>query len=128
MFVQRHQAIGQALPGEMFINGIHAAYTLERVAVAIPTGRFIVALYNSPHFARLMPWILVPGREYILIHWGNFPQNSDGCILVGESQDPLTGDIYNTIKQWNALFPAIEQAVEGTGNAVDAKGCWINVC
>jgi hypothetical protein len=111
----RSTPIGEALPGELTVNGEHAAWTLERVAVAIPSGYYEVKLYDSPHFGRLMPWLQVPRREYVLMHWGNYPQNSDGCILVGETQDPSTGDIFNTQKKFNELFPAIESAVEGEG-------------
>jgi hypothetical protein len=120
LVLNRHAPIGLALPGELFIDGQHACYTLERVGVAIQEGSFKVLLYNSPHFGQLMPWVQVPDRQYILIHWGNYPVNSDGCILVGETQDPATGDIYNTRKMWGELFPAIE-------GAVNAEGCWLTI-
>jgi hypothetical protein len=121
MTVHRQDPIGQAILGEMTIGGIHAAYTLERVGFSIPAGYYQVSLYNSPHFQRYMPILLgVPGRDDILIHWGNFPQNSLGCILVGETQDASTGDIGNTVKQFSILFPKIE-------SAVNAEGCWIAV-
>lgn len=116
MTIQRNSPVGNALPGEMFIAGSHACYTLERVAVAIPEGTYKVGLYPSPHFGRLMPILEnVPGRADILIHWGSYPENSEGCILVGEQQDLSTGDIFNTRKQFEALFPAIQAAVETEG-------------
>ena len=122
MIVQRGTAIGQALPGEMTIDGRHAAWTLERVAVAIPAGRYAVVRYYSPHFGREMPMLAdVPGRSEILIHWGDYPWNSDGCLLVGETMDPSTGDIYNTQKEWNALWPAIDAAIDA------AEGCSIEI-
>jgi hypothetical protein len=89
--------------------------------VAIPTGRFQLTMYNSPHFHRSVPLLVnVPGRSYILIHWGNYPENSDGCILVGETEDAKTGDIYNSKTEFGKLFPAIEAAVA-------AEGAWISV-
>jgi hypothetical protein len=121
MTVRRGAAIGEALPGEMTIDGRHACSTLERVAVAIPPGRYQVTLYPSPHFQRNMPLLVdVPGRAYIEIHFGNYPDESDGCILVGNPSDPTTGDVFNSRKTFDALYAAIESAVEG-------EGCWITI-
>jgi len=120
MTVQRRAPIGTAIPGEVTIGGQHAAYTLERLGVAIPTGRYKLDLYHSPHFGRLMPILLdVPGRADILIHWGDYPQNSDGCILVGKEQD-VNGDIWHTQEMFQELFLPIQAAVE-------TEGCWITV-
>ncbi len=111
-----------ALPGELTIDGAHVAYTLERISVAIPMGRYQLGLYNSPHFGRVMPILRdVPGRSFIEIHMGNHPAQSDGCILVGDPQDPATGDVMNSVKTFNALFPVIEGAIES------GEGAWISV-
>jgi len=127
LLLQRHSPIGDAVLGELFIAGTHAAYTLERVAVAIPAGTYPVELYKSPHFERWMPEICnVPDRTCILIHWGNYPFNSDGCVLVGESQDPATGDIFNTQKKFSELYPAIEQAVESEGCSITIQDALSN--
>ena len=121
LIVSRKPAIGQALPGEMTCDGHHVCWTLERVAVAIPEGTYRVTLYDSPHFGRPMPMLNgVADRSCILLHWGDYPQNSDGCVLVGEIVDPQTGDIYNTQKAFLSLFAAVEAAV-------GAEGCWVQV-
>jgi hypothetical protein len=119
MTVQRRAPIGTAIPGEMFIASQHAAFTLERVGVCILAGRYQVKLYQSPHFGRLMPWIQVPTRQYILLHWGDYPQNSDGCILVGKEQD-VNGDIWHTQEMFQELFLPIQAAVE-------TEGAWITL-
>jgi hypothetical protein len=112
----RGQPTAKSIPGELFVGGVHAAYTLERPEVAIPAGKYQITLYPSPHFHRLMPLLNdVPGRADILIHWGNFPENSDGCLLVGETRDLSTDEIFNTRRQFDALFPAIQAAVENEG-------------
>lgn len=106
--------------GELFFGGEHECFTLERVGVAIPAGTYRLDLYQSPHFNRLMPMLCdVPGRSDILIHWGNYPQNSDGCILVGEQQDLSIGEIFNTRKQFDELFPLIEAAVRTEGCQIE---------
>lgn len=114
--VKRSKPIGEGLPGELLLDGLHFGFSLERVAVAIPTGRYRIGVHDSPHFKRSMPELLdVPGRSAILIHWGNYPENSDGCILVGESQDHATGDIGNTRAMfeelWRKILPGLENGV-----------------
>ena len=69
-----------------------------------------------------MPLLMdVPGHQGIEIHWGNYPDSSRGCILVGMSQS-MDGDkpaIWNTRAAFDSLFPEIEGA--------QAEGCTISV-
>lgn len=74
----------------------HVCYSLELpkgnygVGCAIPPGRYEIKLQLSPGFGRVLPELLdVPGRSEILIHVGNWPKNTKGCILVGEDQTTL---------------------------------------
>jgi Family of unknown function (DUF5675) len=119
IIVNRKQPIGNAIPGEMTIQGTHAAYTLERLGVCILATRYPVKLYDSPHFGIPMPWIIVPTRDHILIHWGDYPQNSEGCLLVGREQDEH-GNIWHTREMFDALFLPIQAAVE-------REGCWLTI-
>jgi len=51
---------------------------------AVPVGVYRVTLYDSPRFGLGTPMLLdVPGFRYILIHAGNGPGDTRGCILVG---------------------------------------------
>ena len=62
---------------------------------AIPAGRYRVILAPSPKFeSSTDPWVAryasamphladIPNRSLIMIHWGNDPENTDGCILIG---------------------------------------------
>lgn len=84
--------------GQMAIDGAFFCYTLELPrkdglpGSCIPAGRYQVTTYPSPHFGRLMPLINNgPGRSEIEIHWGNYPDNTRGCILLGyqSSQDSI---------------------------------------
>lgn len=119
MIIQRGMPTAKSIPGEMFIGGQHAAYTLERPGVAIPAGRYKVGLYPSPHFQRLMPILQnVPGRNDILLHWGNYPTDSEGCILVGKQRDLSTDEIFQTRAMFDELFLPIQAAVETEGAVV----------
>ena len=87
--------------GKLFINGKFECYTLEDKdryleagglkiphITAIPRGTYKIELRFSPHFNVITPHLLdVPNYEYVLIHWGNYAKDTDGCILVGLSTD-----------------------------------------
>jgi len=126
MHLWRGTATAKSIPGELMDEQGHLAFTLERPAVAIPAGGpYPVTIYFSPHLGREVPLLNdVPGRSlrdtrsYIEMHWGSFPQNSDGCILVGETR--LPDEIIGTREEFDLLFPVIKAAVQ-------ASGCWITV-
>lgn len=59
-------------------------FTLERPGVEIPEGAYTVKMQFSTRFNRDLPTLQnVPGRSHILIHVGNFPKDTEGCLLVG---------------------------------------------
>jgi hypothetical protein len=116
--LQRHSPIGIALPGELFIESQHAAWTLENNEDRIPAGTYKVLLYDSPHFMREVPLIDVPGRQYIEIHFANYAAQLKGCIAVGkELEDDI---LYRSVEAFDELFPAIK-------NAVETEGCLLTV-
>lgn len=50
----------------------------------IPAGKYKLGWHESPKFNAMRPILLdVKGRKYILIHEGNKPADTQGCILVG---------------------------------------------
>ena len=54
---------------------------------AIPEGTYKVELAWSKKWGKTMPWIRwVPNFSGIQIHVGNTPKDTEGCILVGDSE------------------------------------------
>lgn len=51
----------------------------------IPAGRYIAKRVVSPKFGDVFEVTGVTGRDHILIHAGNIDDDTQGCILLGES-------------------------------------------
>lgn len=89
--------------GRLFVDDVYECHTLEDVyhspkvygKTRIPAGTYKITFrtvgtthskYSKrfPDFHKGMLWLRdVPNFEYILIHIGNTPEDTDGCILVG---------------------------------------------
>jgi hypothetical protein len=79
---------------------------------AIPSGRYQVKMQWSARYQRKMPFLQnVPMFEGIMIHWGNFPKDTFGCILVGD-HDPDSPDfVSGSQKAYNDLEPKLAKAL-----------------
>lgn len=125
LLLQRQNASPIRTMGELMIGGAFAAWTLERAPKpypsdynCIPAGTYAISIYPSPRFQRLMPLLDVPGHSGIEIHWGNYPKDSHGCILVGTQHDENM--LYNSRDKFDWLFPLIQ-------SAVNTEGCQITI-
>ena len=84
--------------GELFWNGFKC-YTFEPAGPdttergkdrRIPQKIYNLRWHNSNKKKKKMPHLyndLVPKDRYILIHNGNFPDHTEGCILLGRTLD-----------------------------------------
>lgn len=105
--VIRHKILSsKSTIGDLFIDGNRFCFTLEDVyrglrqdmdlgtikrikqagVTAIPTGTYKVKLTMSNRFKKVLPEILnVPGYSGVRIHAGNTDADTEGCILVGNT-------------------------------------------
>lgn len=83
--------------GELAVDGKSECFTLEDVVrpekikgeTAIPAGTYEIAITFSNKFQKLLPLLLnVPNYEGVRIHLGNKPEDTEGCILVGQTKAP----------------------------------------
>ena len=94
LVIQRDTFTANSTTGLMSIDGVFQAYTLEPrqdrsegKPYCIPAGTYRVTLELSPRFEMVTPHLQdVPGFTEIEIHPGNFPADTEGCTLVGQSR------------------------------------------
>jgi len=103
--------------GELYVDDDLVCYTLEPAKEeppakprAIPTGTYAFTFTESPRLGYVTPLLeAVPDFDEIRIHKGNFPSDTEGCILVGRNLG--TNAIYNSGEAFSEL---IEQIQPGT--------------
>ena len=109
--------------GDLMVDGKKFSDTLEDKVrdlssekkvygeTAIPAGKYKVVMSMSSKFKRVMPYLEnVPQFTGIMIHPGNTPKDTLGCILVGENKKK--GQLINSRKYSDELNKRINEAIE----------------
>jgi hypothetical protein len=119
--VQRSPSDAECTLGKLYVNSEFECFTLEDIVradgekvfgqTAIPAGTYKVIISYSPHFQRDLPLLIgVPNFEGVRIHPGNFAKDTEGCLLVGESEG--RDSIGQSRAAFDALFPKIRDAID----------------
>jgi hypothetical protein len=143
LFLESEPSVIDRTFGALYADGQFLAHSLEDVVrekagvpvaewkindvTAIPAGRYRVIITRSPHFSAraghdvYLPELLsVPGFEGVRIHGGNKPEDTEGCILVGD-QRVANKEIFN-------CAPAVERVKEKIQEAIKrGEEIWITV-
>lgn len=115
-------------PGQLLWAGVHECFTCEDVIrevpgkpvsswkvqneTAIPAGRYRVKLSYSPHFRQVLPEVIdVPGYTGIRIHIGNTAKDTDGCLLLGETQ--TTTGVASSTAAFGTFMLKLSRAIAG---------------
>ena len=88
---------------------------------AIPMGRYRVTLgVKSPKYSQRPAYafcegyvprlINVPAYDGILIHIGNYPQDTEGCILVG--RNTKVGAVLESTETFKRLYALLKKATD----------------
>lgn len=119
--LDRFERTSRSTIGKLYVDDVFACFTLEDPvrpygikipgATAIPAGTYRVQITWSPRFKVRMPILIgVPNFSGVRIHPGNFAEDTDGCILVGNTRD---GDmIGESRKAYQALFAVMQEALK----------------
>lgn len=87
----------------------------EKIAgkTAIPAGRYRVIINRSQRFGKDLPLLLdVPGFTGVRIHAGNTSADTEGCVLIGQTQtSPDDNYIGASRAAMNALMPKLRAAL-----------------
>lgn len=86
---------------------------------AIPTGVYTITIdtvspkfkdriWAKPYNGKLPRFMDVPGYEGVLIHVGNKPEDTLGCILVGDNK--IKGQVVNSTARFNQLMTKLQKA------------------
>lgn len=114
--LQRSPSNDQCTIGNLYVDGAWFCYVLEDVVrstkiagrTAIPAGRYRVVLTMSPRFGKLMPLLLdVPNYSGVRIHPGNTADDTEGCLLPGET-NPTPYTVGASGKAYARLMQALQ--------------------
>lgn len=126
LILERKEFYPDRTIGGFYINGSFFYYTLEDMdrkleeggvkipkMTAIPRGRYQVIIDFSNRYQRRMPHILnVPQFEGIRIHIGNYPGDTEGCILIGKLIDDPNHVVLESKKAFDDFFPRLEAGLK----------------
>lgn len=106
--------------GKLYLNDTYLCDTLEPPKYVnhpcIDKGTYRIGYQYSNKFGRNMPFLLsVNGRVGIMIHQGNYPKDTQGCILVGRNLQ--RGSVSNSKKTFENVNSIIQGVVNLTGSA-----------
>lgn len=118
-FCDTLEDVDRGLTQNMNIGDIKEKKVMHQTA--IPTGTYKITLnIQSPKYSQrkqydfckgYLPRLIdVPGFEGILIHIGNKPGDSSGCILVGENK--VKGQVINSTTTFKKLYEKLKNAKE----------------
>lgn len=118
--LERRTLTDKSTIGMLFVDDRLECYTLEDVVrpekiagvTAIPAGTYKVIINQSARFKRLLPLLIdVPGYAGIRIHPGNKAEDTEGCILVGDTV--ANNFIGSSVIAFNRLFAKMQAAKDG---------------
>ncbi len=138
LVLQRRKFSDKATIGDMVVGDIRIV-TLEDGKrehkvwgeTAIPAGVYRLELRTDggmtqryaaryPHMHRGMIWLReVPMFEWIYIHVGNYPSDTNGCILVGTTAGK--NRIGGSRNAYEAIYPILATAIEGGGCTIEVR-------
>lgn len=90
---QHNQTLGVFYLDEVKFCTLEPAWRDNQQNIScIPDGTYLLTHHNSPTYGKCLKLHSVDGRTDILMHYGNFNTNTQGCILVGDGFKDINKD------------------------------------
>ena len=107
----RLEGSDEGIIGQLKIEDRLICYTLEHPEKLIPPGIYDCVSYPSTNYG-MTYLVKVPGRSYILFHWGNRAKDTTGCILTGRNIGWLYKEraVLDSKKAFDDMKRALKQA------------------
>jgi hypothetical protein len=86
----------------------------HQISCILP-GVYDLELWNSEKFGKCLHVRMVPDRDAILIHKGNFNKDTHGCILVGSRFSDIDKDGYLDVIESGVTLNKLMSLIEGDG-------------
>jgi uncharacterized protein DUF5675 len=118
MILNRTDFTDKSTIGDLFLDGNWQCFTLELPCrnpnggkICIPEGKYELLMQWSTRFGMDTPHLQnVPDRTFIEIHPGNKPEDTEGCILLGQSKD--VDWVSNSRAAYQALIPFLDEKLK----------------
>lgn len=129
LLLQRLPQHADCTLGGLSVDGRFQAFTLEDInrdvkvigKTRIPAGTYDVKLrteggMHEKYLAlypehRGMLWLqAVPGFEWVYLHVGNTPENTDGCVLLGDSAQAM-GRVSDSVLAYRRVYALVSNAI-----------------
>lgn len=120
IYVRKTKQYGETTLGQLTINGIAKSWfvlepggpdsTTAGSDKRIKAGRYKLVPYSSKRYPGVYELQNVPGRSKILIHVGNYHENTEGCLMPGKKWGVLADKHYyvrESKKALNEIFSEI---------------------
>jgi len=130
LLLETHQVKGVATFGQLFVNGRHFAFSLEREwknnqpnISCIPAGTYDLVWHQSPKFGEVVALsspslgVHVTGgalRNYVYFHSGNTVEDTTGCILLGSAWNPRQWALVDSDKATEEFYKLIDNHPSAT--------------
>lgn len=119
--LSRTNYTNQSTIGDFYVDSEWYSFALEDVVrapgvkvagkTAIPAGTYEVIIDQSIRFKRAMPHILdVPMFTGVRIHQGNYPKDTEGCILLGFTKG--VDFVGKSVAAFNAFFIVLQTGLK----------------
>lgn len=116
IIVERKYFCKDYIVGDVYLENKHTFVcnslepSLSAAHPAIPVGAYPITFAFSHKFNRYMPFVDgVKGRSGIMIHTGNKPKDTLGCILLGNNT--IKGGLTDSNKCFNPLRALLIQSI-----------------